>query len=725
MSSLSRMKTISLLCFALLLFFAAGSGTALAQDNATALSTVDIGLRMADDITLDEILQAVLGSSELVKGIQGQAVAEALSFSSDSGEDEIKRMDDYARCAIYNPTTAFIGVPNIQEYMPDIEADQYAMLYRVRPSASSEGYQFMIEIAGARFEINIFDHLHHEFIARMDGNQIGLIGETEQTLEFRSDQWYNVLITFDREYTYQYLMWQDSNPSEYMYQNYDLSPYFSEEDHPFANHVMAEMTYSSNQQEAWMDVESVMVYRYDGMIKRSSAAVCEDVINSVLNAPETVAVLQDEQLLRCMTIETDDQSLHKTLTNEGDCIRACVSSDQTGTARNIAGDWFFNGLGDYFGRAGVAEDRSINAVLLKFRYTGDTIGLSMFQENRYTTIIADINSSGALNLYEIGNEMNDLENRENAGTFQWIENEWYYALFAMDDTEYCFIAWQENNADNKTSYACGLCDVDPTKQERYIWAGLHFRAQADALCLDIASITLYSFTDIADILSVSQPAAPQQEEPNGDEPSQNAPEPALNEENYTESQAAEGNAGKEVITFIPQTVQPIEANPFMLPIETKAFSEFRQLTVTKPQMDTTASMADIASELLLASREVVTLQNENLMNCIEFQTEDWSLSKTLTNENGYVRALIQTGNDGQDEAKDIWGKLYFNGLRTSVEQAGGIREGKNQRGIGQVPLYRNQQWIEFVLGKPMGFRIRGSWERRFARRLCQQRRDRI
>jgi len=686
MRKLSETKIIGLLCITLLLspvFWNTADSTSFTQVDAATLSGTGINPYMTAESTLDEILRSVLGASELVDEVQGEALADALSLSSDSGKDETKHMGDYTRYALGNPGTAFIRVSGILEYMPDFQTDSYALLYKIKPSAASEFYQFMIEIAGVRFEINTSDKLHYDCIARIGSNQTELIGKTENTLELDSDQWYNVLVTFGQTYTYQFLLWQDANPSEYIYQSYDLGPYFTKVYSSFTDYVTGEITFSSNRQESWTDVESFRVYRYDGIPEYSADDAVEAIVSAVLGAPEKVAVLRDEPLLRCMTFETADGSLRKTLTNEGGYVSACLTGQ--GSARDISGDLYFNGLGQYFEGAGIADDRSTNAVLLKLRYTGSNAGFALFQENRNATIVANLNSSGFLNLYENGDENESRDNSWGAGTFQLLENEWYYALIAMDDTDYGFIAWQADNPNNKTfdTYdISGLCDSNETKQGRYIWAGAHLRAQTEELCLEVASLTLYSFTDMTGFVSMAQSAAQQQEELEQDKEDEStelisgntAEDMAIAES--PEPSAAVENINKEVTTYIPQNIQPIEENPCMLPIEQVAFEEFQGLTVAKPHIDDTTGMEDIAAALLTASREVVTLQGDDLMRCIDFQSTDWSLNRTLTEENGYIRALIQTGKEDPEKAPDIWGKLYFNGLRDALAQAGGIAQGK-------------------------------------------------
>ena len=579
MNNLSSAKIISLLCLALLCCF-----SCCKAENSDALAAVmpdsNINLHLTGETTLDEILHTVLGPNELVAMAQGLVLADTLSFSSDCKE-ELKRMDGYVRCALLNPGTGFISIKHFQEYLPGIETRNYALLYKVKPSETSQVYQFMTELAGTRLEINIFDRLHHDFNARRNNRQLDLyVDEENNQFEILADQWYNILISLDQAYTYRYLVWQDTNPAAYIYQSYDLSSYFEDEDNPFASSAMAEITFSSDQQESWMDVEAVKVFKFDGapeypvadddsneetepvqtitFIPQAVQPIEEnprmlpwheiisndfpalpveepqfnettqlgDVAADILGINRELVTLQNEALMGCIDWQAKDSSQNQTLTHENGYVRAHIQTggDGQNEAQDIWGRMFFNGLRDTIEQTGGMQQGSASAIALKLRYTGVNNGFSLFLENEWVTVFAGFSNSGSLNIYAMKDGVEfriaDLGDM-GIDPINLIENEWYNMLLAIDVHYGCsFTVWQENDPDNHAFYACDLSDTFQSVSvmpNQYIWAGIDMWAHSNEIFFDIEALSVYEFVDFTGVDPATRTASQQYQYAGDDE----------------------------------------------------------------------------------------------------------------------------------------------------------------------------------------------------------------
>jgi hypothetical protein len=330
MSNLSRLKIFSLVFLSLLLIVTAG--------NAATIERVASNPHMTSASTPDEVLSSVLGEWALVKGIQGEALVDALSFSSDSHKHAVKTMDGYVRCTIYSPINGYLRISDIQNYMPEMNTRNYAVLWKVRPSETSEWFQFSEEIAGGRFEVNIPNRLNHEFISHIGNKRIEPADDANNALAFQSNQWYYVLITFNHAYTYRYVMWQAANPLEYMDQQYDFSPYFADSNPSFDKLTTAEISFSTSVNEDWMDVESVQLYKYDEMPSYDTADATQ-VGTAASGTTDTDTGTAEE----AQTGDTAAGMAEEAQT--GDTVAGTAEEAQTGdTAASAAADTIMEGV---------------------------------------------------------------------------------------------------------------------------------------------------------------------------------------------------------------------------------------------------------------------------------------------------------------------------------------------------------------------------------------------
>ena len=119
---------------------------------------------------------------------------------------------------------------------------------------------------------------------------------------------------------------------------------------------------------------------------------------------------------------------------------------------------------------------------------------------------------------------------------------------------------------------------------------------------------------------------------------------------------------QEGTTFIPQEVQPIEKNPSMVSMEISSESDLHRLDVQRPIMDGIASSDDLINTILDSADQKVKLQNQDLLNISYLETGDQQVNKTLSDDGGYLKMVVQRTDIEQEEGNQggVWGQIGFN-----------------------------------------------------------------
>jgi|GEM_PF-2386691 len=234
-----------------------------------------------------------------------------------------------------------------------------------------------------------------------------------------------------------------------------------------------------------------------------------DLINAILGSANQVEKLQNYDLLNSAYLDTGDQQVNKTLSDQSGYLEMVVQK-----ADNQQDDGDHDGL---WGRIGVniptshafsAADTN-SAILFKYRYTAPLAGFQTSFGNGSAAIHTGVSTDFHLFLDAGHNFMGySADSRgEYANALVFIENEWYFTLAALDkDYGYRYITWQENNPSNHAFYACDLSAIfNPYIffREQGMWAGLNFFAGTNEVSVDIESLTVYEFENFNDVESVN------------------------------------------------------------------------------------------------------------------------------------------------------------------------------------------------------------------------------
>ena len=238
----------------------------------------------------------------------------------------------------------------------------------------------------------------------------------------------------------------------------------------------------------------------------------DDVINALLGAPNQVADIKSTDFMDFIYVETGDQPINKLLSEEDGYIRVSIQNqDNTNqeTGEDLWADLYLDAAINYYAiETGGMDDCSNCAVLIKYRNSGVTgeenIGFS--NSNIGTTL--NIDNMGKIYFWSC-DEQNQSEyfvehtSKEYSNQFEPKENEWHYALIAMDEhSGYRFLIWQQNDPQNNAFYACDLSDVfkiDDSIQGQKIWTNINFRTPSDEASFDIETIKVYEFENFEDI----------------------------------------------------------------------------------------------------------------------------------------------------------------------------------------------------------------------------------
>jgi Leucine-rich repeat (LRR) protein len=135
-------------------------------------------------------------------------------------------------------------------------------------------------------------------------------------------------------------------------------------------------------------------------------------------------------------------------------------------------------------------------------------------------------------------------------------------------------------------------------------------------------------------------------------------------------------------TFIPQEIQPIEENPFMLPLELSSQSGLDIFSVEGPQIDETMNCDEIVNAVLGTADQIVILKNQEIKDSLSIQTDENSVKNMLSDSNEYINILfqqknIEQDNSNQDNAHGLSGSINFDKLSQYVFNAGGMQDSSN------------------------------------------------
>ncbi len=249
----------------------------------------------------------------------------------------------------------------------------------------------------------------------------------------------------------------------------------------------------------------------------------DDVVHALLGSANQVVHISGKDLVDFVYMETGDSPVQKSVSEKDGYLRASIQSNSTGVdngeQENNGGLWgsiYLDAINQFIAEAGGNQECPNCAILIKFRENGVNAGLSIGFSNSNVFVNQFIDDNGGLNVWS-GDEHNQKEysigntHREYVNSLQLIDDEWFYALVAMDEhSGYRFITWQENDPSNHAFYACDLSSVfkrNDDLADSIMWADISFDTVADEASLDIDSIVVYAFENLNDTEATHQTEA--------------------------------------------------------------------------------------------------------------------------------------------------------------------------------------------------------------------------
>lgn len=238
-----------------------------------------------------------------------------------------------------------------------------------------------------------------------------------------------------------------------------------------------------------------------------------NIVNAILDSANQVGKLQNQKLKDCIYLETGNQPVNKTLSENNGYMSAFfqrenneqVDSNQD-NIDELWGAMQFNGLSGYIFEVCGIKDISNSAVLLKYRSSGVSKGILVDFSNGSISVNANISKYGELSFGVHNDQIDcsaDSTMQEYMNSLKPIDNEWYYVLVAIDEGfDYRFVTWQESNPANKAFYNFNLgeiCNPDDSTNEQPFWAEFTLWTEMNEASLDIESLTVYEFEAYNDI----------------------------------------------------------------------------------------------------------------------------------------------------------------------------------------------------------------------------------
>ena len=239
----------------------------------------------------------------------------------------------------------------------------------------------------------------------------------------------------------------------------------------------------------------------------------DDMINTILDSADQKVKLQNQDLLNSSYLETGNQQVNKTLSDQGEYLEMVVQrTDIAQDDGNQGGAWGqigFDISGSNAFSAAEMGDNPNSAFLFKYRY--HTL-LGGFQTSIYNGSATIHTGLGADNNLFVDSEQDFMRystdsKGEYLNSINFLNDEWYFTLAAMDrDYGFRYITWQENDPSNHAFYACDLSGIFKPyhfNHEQGFWAGLDFFTDSNAIDVDVESLTIYGFENFNDVENVN------------------------------------------------------------------------------------------------------------------------------------------------------------------------------------------------------------------------------
>ncbi|MCK5128497.1 MAG: leucine-rich repeat domain-containing protein [Clostridiales bacterium] len=230
--------------------------------------------------------------------------------------------------------------------------------------------------------------------------------------------------------------------------------------------------------------------------KLDKTSTPDDVINSILDSANQVANIEDEELYKVSSINTDKwHSVTGEISRNEGYISFFAENQNPGD--EMSANFSFNGINEHAFEIGGMDDSLNSGILIKVRFK-DILNnnIEFIYENGLSTFAGfeNINNN---NMY-LNTSKDDIQyhTRITGEFINLINDEWYYFFAAIDENYiYKHMIWQENNPNNNAFYVSNLYEKykDTSKHGDYLTSIIAVWSSTDVINFDVQSIKIYEF----------------------------------------------------------------------------------------------------------------------------------------------------------------------------------------------------------------------------------------
>ena len=136
---------------------------------------------------------------------------------------------------------------------------------------------------------------------------------------------------------------------------------------------------------------------------------------------------------------------------------------------------------------------------------------------------------------------------------------------------------------------------------------------------------------------------------------------------------------QEGFLFEAEEIQPIEEDPFALPMEISSRSGLHRVDAQRPNMDEMNNSDDVVDAMLDSAELAATLESHDLLSNSHLETGDQQLTKTISSDEEFLEVFFQNENAGHDDEnptnpRGIFGGIFVDGLGAYVFSTGKLAD---------------------------------------------------
>ena len=189
-------------------------------------------------------------------------------MDSSAGSAELK--DDYINLSAEKGAFIQFVLPEVDKYLSIDSGKDYVISFSVQVDATVDEYQFSVGSGDVWLDMFIRNQSDFEFGVNTNGQREhpNDYGENDINQFFYNvGEWYNVLIAFDSSLNYTFLMWEDKDPSCFMFMKYDLSDDIDEKYQMNEHPIGFQMVVQTPLDESYFNIKTFGIFESKGSLE--------------------------------------------------------------------------------------------------------------------------------------------------------------------------------------------------------------------------------------------------------------------------------------------------------------------------------------------------------------------------------------------------------------------------------------------------------------------------